>query len=62
MPGGTVGARFGDARHFALITVRGADRTAEAQEILANAWRGEARTKGIRVAEWLIAHKSTWRS
>jgi cation diffusion facilitator family transporter len=56
-PDGTVSAHFGDAPHFALVTVRRADGAVEAQEILANPWRGEARAKGIRVAEWLVAHK-----
>jgi cation diffusion facilitator family transporter len=54
---GIVSPHFGDAPYFALVTVRRADGTVEAQEVIINPWRGEERAKGIRVAEWLVAHK-----
>jgi predicted Fe-Mo cluster-binding NifX family protein len=54
---GTVSTHFGDAPYFALVTVRRADGAGEAHEVVGNPWRGEARAKGIRVAEWLVARK-----
>jgi cation diffusion facilitator family transporter len=54
---GTVSPHFGDAPYFALVTVRRADGAVDAHEILGNPWRDEERAKGIRVAEWLVAHK-----
>jgi cation diffusion facilitator family transporter len=55
--GGTVSPHFGGAPYFALVTVRRADDAVEAHEIIGNPWQGEERAKGIRVAEWLVAHK-----
>jgi cation diffusion facilitator family transporter len=55
--GGTVSTHFGDAPYFALVSVRRADGAVEAHEIIGNPWRREERAKGIRVAEWLVAHK-----
>jgi cation diffusion facilitator family transporter len=54
---GMVSPHFGAAPYFALVTVHRADGTVEAQEVITNPWRGEERAKGIRVAEWLVAHK-----
>jgi cation diffusion facilitator family transporter len=54
---GTISPHFGDAPSFALVTVRRADGAVEAHEVIGNPWRGEERAKGIRVAEWLVAHK-----
>jgi predicted Fe-Mo cluster-binding NifX family protein len=54
---GTVSAHFGHAPYFALVTVRRADGTVEAHEVIGNPCRGEERRTGIRVAEWLVARK-----
>lgn len=54
--GGTVSPHFGDAPYFALVTVRRTDG-AGTHEVIGNPWRGEEQAKGIRVAEWLVAHK-----
>jgi cation diffusion facilitator family transporter len=57
-PEGTVSEHFGDAPYFALIRVRQADRLVQEQQIVANPFLQEEKAKGIRVAEWLVAHKA----
>jgi predicted Fe-Mo cluster-binding NifX family protein len=54
--GGTVSPNVSGAPYFALVTVRRADGAVEAQEVVVNPWRDAERKKGIRVAEWLVAH------
>jgi len=57
-PGGTISQHFGEAPYFALVTVRLADGSVEAQQIIANPYREEEKAKGIRVAEWLVTQKA----
>lgn len=56
-PAGTLSPHFGEAPWFALVSVRRADGAVDESRILANPHGGEARAKGIRVAEWLVAQK-----
>jgi len=56
-PGGGLSEHFGEAPHFALVTVRIADGAVEEQQIVANPHVEEEKAKGIRVAEWLVAKK-----
>ena len=55
---GTVNDEFGTAPYFALVTTRASDGTLEKVEILTNQYTTLPKAKGIRVAEWLIAHKA----
>jgi cation diffusion facilitator family transporter len=57
-PGGALSAHFGEAPYFALVTVRLADGAVEEQQVVANPHLAEEKAKGIRVAEWLVAHKA----
>jgi len=57
-PGGTISQHFGEAPYFALVTVRLADGSVEAQQVIANPYREEEKAKGIRVAEWLVTQKA----
>ena len=54
---GTVSEHFGEAPFFALVDARRADGAIERQSVLANPHRSLDVAKGIRVAEWLAAHK-----
>jgi len=56
-PNGELSEHFGEAPFFAFVTVRLSDGTVEKQEITANPHRELSKAKGIRVAEWLVAHK-----
>ena len=56
-PQGRLSEHFGEAPHFALVTVRLADGTIEEQQVVANPHREEPKAKGILVAEWLVAQK-----
>jgi predicted Fe-Mo cluster-binding NifX family protein len=56
-PAGAVSAHFGQARYFAVVTVKRDDGAVHEQRILANPHHGTAKGKGIRVAEWLVSHK-----
>jgi cation diffusion facilitator family transporter len=55
---GTVSEHFGESPYFALVRVRQADAAIEEQQILSNPFLQEPRAKGLRVAEWLVAHKT----
>ncbi|HET91299.1 MAG TPA: cation diffusion facilitator family transporter [Chloroflexi bacterium] len=55
---GTVSEHLGEAPYFALLRVQAADGRIEEQQVIANPHRGEEKAKGIRVAEWLTAHKA----
>jgi cation diffusion facilitator family transporter len=57
-PGGALSEHFGEAPYFALVTVRLADGAVEEQQVVANPHLAEEKAKGIRVAEWLVAHKA----
>jgi cation diffusion facilitator family transporter len=57
-PDGAVSEHFGEAPYFALVRVRQADKAIEEQQIIANPFLQEPRAKGLRVAEWLVAHKA----
>ncbi len=54
---GTVSQHFGEAPHFALVTLRADDRRLERQEIVPNPYRDVEKAKGIRVSEWLVGLK-----
>lgn len=54
---GTVSRHLGEAPYFALVDVRRDDGAIAEQRIVANPHLSEERGKGIRVAEWLVAHK-----
>jgi cation diffusion facilitator family transporter len=54
---GKVSQHFGEAPFFALVAVRCSDGAIEEQRIAINPHCTEARAKGIRVAEWLVAQK-----
>jgi predicted Fe-Mo cluster-binding NifX family protein len=55
---GTLSSHFGEAPHFALLTVRTADGQVERQEMLANPHLDVQKAKGIRVGEWLVGLKA----
>ncbi|OQB01344.1 MAG: putative cation efflux system protein [Chloroflexi bacterium ADurb.Bin222] len=57
-PEGALSPHFGEAPTFALVTVRLSDGVATAQTLLINPHQTEEKAKGIRVAEWLTAHKA----
>jgi len=54
---GALSAHFGEAPYFALVTLRRADGGIEEQRVVANPHRALEQSKGIRVAEWLVAQK-----
>lgn len=54
---GTISAHFGEAPYFAFVTLRRADGIVEEQHIVDNPHCMAEQAKGIRVAEWLVAHK-----
>lgn len=54
---GRVSEHFGQAPYFAFVTIRRTDRSVLDQQVVANIHCGEAKAKGIRVAEWLVARK-----
>lgn len=54
---GTMSPHFGEAPWFAFIVVGRTDGEATETIMLANPHCSEARAKGIRVAEWLVAQK-----
>jgi cation diffusion facilitator family transporter len=53
---GTVSDEFGTASYFAFATLRASDGALEKLEILANPYTTLRKGRGIRVAEWLVAH------
>jgi predicted Fe-Mo cluster-binding NifX family protein len=53
----TVSAHFGEAPHFAFVTVQRADGVIIERRSAANPFAQLGRAKGIRVAEWLVAEK-----
>jgi cation diffusion facilitator family transporter len=55
--GNALSEHFGEASHFALVTVRLTDGAVEERTILPNPHLTEEKAKGIRVAEWLVAQK-----
>lgn len=55
---GTVNEEFGAAPYFALVTVRVSDGALEKVEILSNPYTTLPKARGIRIAEWLVAHKA----
>ncbi len=55
---GTVADHFGNAPFFAFATMPSDDGEFESIEILRNPYRTTDRAKGIRVAEWLVEHKT----
>jgi predicted Fe-Mo cluster-binding NifX family protein len=55
---GSVNDEFGTAPYFALATVRTSDHAVEKIEILTNPYTSLPKARGIRVAEWLIAHNA----
>jgi cation diffusion facilitator family transporter len=55
---GTVNEEFGVAPYFALVTVRVSDGALEKVEILTNPYATLPKARGIRIAEWLVAHKA----
>ncbi|HUK49833.1 MAG TPA: cation diffusion facilitator family transporter [Terriglobales bacterium] len=57
-PIGTVNDEFGAAPYFALVTVRVSDRKLEKVEIVTNPYTTLSKGRGIRIAEWLVAHKT----
>jgi hypothetical protein len=65
-PAGTIGQHFGQAPHFALVTMRTADGhrpgsstpQVERQEVLANPHANVKKAKGIRTGEWLVGLKA----
>jgi predicted Fe-Mo cluster-binding NifX family protein len=54
---GSVSPHFGEAPYFALVDVRRNDGVVAEQRTVANPHRLDDTKKGIRVAEWLVAHK-----
>lgn len=54
---GAVSGHFGEAPHFAFVTVRHTDGVIVERREEANPHATAKRAKGIRVAEWLIARK-----
>jgi len=54
---GTVSPHFGEAPFFALVTVQRDGGGIEEHRILDNPYRTAEKKKGLRVAEWLVAHK-----
>jgi len=54
---GSLSDHFGEAPYFALVKVRLADGTVEAQQVLANLFLDVEKAKGIQVAEWLVSQK-----
>lgn len=54
---GAVSEHFGEAPHFALLTIRRADGALAERRVVDNPHVGAPRAKGIRVAEWLIAQR-----
>ncbi|MBN1615452.1 MAG: cation diffusion facilitator family transporter [Deltaproteobacteria bacterium] len=56
-PSGDIADHFGEAPHFAIVTVRLSDRHVEKQEVIENPYRDVGTAKGIRVAEWLVEQK-----
>jgi len=55
---GTLSEHFGEAPYFAIVTIRVADSEVEQQQILPNPHTEVTKAKGIKVAEWLIKHKT----
>jgi cation diffusion facilitator family transporter len=55
---GTVNDEFGTAPYFALVTAQASDGSLEKVEILTNPYTTLPKARGLRVAEWLIAHKA----
>jgi cation diffusion facilitator family transporter len=55
---GSVNDEFGTAPYFALVTMRVSDGALEKVEILTNPYTTLQKARGIRVAEWLVAHKA----
>ncbi|MFC1714094.1 cation diffusion facilitator family transporter [Candidatus Poribacteria bacterium] len=51
---GKISEHFGEAPHFALITVKAEDKTVKSREIIYNPFLSVERGKGIMVAEFLI--------
>jgi len=51
---GKISQHFGEAPHFALITVKAEDKTVKSREIIYNPFLSMERGKGIMVAEFLI--------
>lgn len=49
---------FGTAPYFALVTLRTSDGALEKLEMLANPYATLGKGRGLRVAEWLAAHKA----
>lgn len=56
-PDGKLSKHFGEAPYMALITVRLADGIIEKREVMTNPYREEVKSKGIKVAEWLVSQK-----
>jgi predicted Fe-Mo cluster-binding NifX family protein len=54
---GKVSEHFGEAPFFAFVKVRRGDGNIEEQQIIGNPHAKVETAKGIRVAEWLVAHK-----
>jgi cation diffusion facilitator family transporter len=48
---------FGEAPYMALITVQLADGIIEKREVMPNPYLEEVKSKGIKVAEWLVSQK-----
>jgi predicted Fe-Mo cluster-binding NifX family protein len=55
---GSVNDEFGTAPYFALVTARVSDKAVEKIEILTNPYTTLPKARGIRVAEWLVAHRA----
>jgi len=56
-PMGKISQHFGEAPYFALVSVRRDGGKVQEQRVLANPHHQEPKKKGLRVAEWLMAHK-----
>jgi len=54
---GNISSHFGDAPYFGLILFHLQDKKIEKQEVIANPHTKIPTGKGIRVAEWLVAHR-----
>jgi cation diffusion facilitator family transporter len=54
---GAMSEHFGEAPYFAFVRVHRATGAIEEQHVRANPHRDEERSKGLRVAEWLVEQK-----
>ncbi len=55
--GGSVSPHFGEAPYFALVDLSLIKGGVVQQEIVANPYASLVKGRGLRVAEWLVAHK-----